>query len=182
MSMIKSVVTASKVLGTVVAVINVQTGRAAPDTMWRAAANLYGVSKQQAKNMTVADIIDGSSRVIATMVPPGFSPLANALTGLCRMFIRSAERKQILISHAFLHFIFDRALQSETIVEYLHRDPDYADGDLTADDVIGLLYSSSPALADAIEALEETPYNQTDTAEFKQLVSDFDTHQEEVDA
>lgn len=173
MSTISSFVTGSKVLGAVISSVNYSLGKCEKKHFERSMASLYGIKPAQVGSLTPKQVGVYSVRVIRKLVPDQMRPLGDALAGLCVTMVNSAEKKKILISYQFLRYIFGRALDSDTVVAYLRKDPEFAEGDVTPDDIIQLLYNASPALADAIEDLEDDPLNDPSSQEFKDAIESF---------
>lgn len=172
---IKQIVAGTKVLGLAVAAINHATGRTSDAALLRAAGAAYGISANQVANLKPLEVLPYSLDLISRLTPDGLKPLGDALSGIVTMAVRSTIQRRVVISYNFLKFVIQRALDSDTVMEYLRRDPDFEEGDITADDVISMLYSSSPALAESIESLEHTPLNDPKSAEFAELTAAFDT-------
>lgn len=181
MSTVKSIMTATKVLGAVVSVVNYNTGHASKPQVVRSAAALFNITRKEAEALTGDAILTYSLRTIKNVVPSEFSALGDALCGLCRMMVTSATQKRLVISYEFLRYIFGKALSDPTILEHLRKDPDFSEGDITPEDVISMLYTASPALADAIESLEDSPYNNPQSEEFTQLTQEYESSKEAGD-
>lgn len=179
MGVVKTFVTGSKVLGAVVAVLNVRAGKSDRAAEERAIAALFNIPRAAARQLTPQLVLNHSLRTIHDLIPPEMASLGDALSGLCTMLVRSATDHRLVISYEFLKYVFGKALADDTILSYLRQDPQFKDGDLTPEDVISMLYTASPALADAIESLEDSPYNDPSSKEFAQLTNEYDKQQGE---